>query len=229
MKLSIIIPFFNEAATLSEVIVTIKELDLGEIEKEIIVVDDGSTDESYRIASGHTDILLLQNRVNQGKGSAVSIGIEKATGDYVIIQDADLELDPNDINALLDLAISERCQVVYGSRILDGMSKDRSPLFFWGGRLITQICNGLYGTNLSDEACGYKLFKRELLDKIKFQSKGFSWEPEITARIAKKGITIAEVPVSYNPRSKAQGKKLNFYDGIHACWTLIKYRFVKND
>jgi len=227
MKLSIIIPFFNEAATLAEVIGAIKELDLGQTEKEIIVVDDGSTDKSYEEASKHNGIHLLQHEMNQGKGAAVSTGMAKATGDYIIIQDADLELDPHDITLLLELAISNELQVVYGSRILDGIGKARSPVFFWGGRLVTAICNALYGTHLSDEACGYKLFHKDVLEMITFHSKGFSWEPEITAKIAKQNITIAEVPVSYNPRSKDQGKKLSFADGVNACLTLIKYRFVK--
>lgn len=226
MKLSVIIPSFNEEATLIEVIDSIVNLDLGDIEKEIIVVDDGSTDDSYELARARNDIILLQHAINQGKGAAVRTGIEKATGDYLIVQDADLELDPHDIKNILDLAIKEKVQVVYGSRILDGMSKDRSPIFFWGGRMVTLFCNLLYGTNLSDEACGYKMFKRELLQEIKFRSNGFSWEPEITAKIAKCGIKIYEVPVSYYPRSVQQGKKLQFSDGIHAFLTLLKYRFV---
>jgi len=226
MKLSIIIPFYNEEATISEVITNIKKLNLGTIEKEIIVVDDGSTDQGLQLAKAQHDIMLIEHPKNLGKGAAVASGIEKVSGDFVIVQDADLELDSHDIKSILDKAISENAQVVYGSRNLNGTSKNRSPVFFWGGRMVTVICNILFGTELTDEACGYKLFRRELLQKVKFHSKGFSWEPEITAKLAKRGVHIFEVPVSYNPRSKHEGKKLNISDGIHACWTLIKYRFV---
>jgi glycosyltransferase involved in cell wall biosynthesis len=163
---------------------------------------------------------------NKGKGAAVKSGIERATGDIIIIQDADLEYDPQDFNALIDPIIKGKAKVVYGSRRLNKNNKKHSGfLFFVGGISITWLFNLLYFQHISDEPTCYKVFRADIIKNIEIKGRGFNWEPEVSAKIAKKRIKIFEVPIKYYPRSKKQGKKIKWRDGFEAIWTLIKYRF----
>ena len=225
MRLSIIIPVYNEEKTVGVIINKVKNLELP-IEKEIIVVDDGSKDKSYEIAKKIKGIRLLRHEKNKGKGAAVKTGLKNARGDIVIIQDADLELDPEQIPKIIQPIIEKKADVVYGSRELEGDGKKRSPLFYFGGKFVTFLTNLLYKTRLTDEPCGYKAFRTEILKSIKIDSDRFEWEPEVTAKIAKRKIMIYEVPVSSTSRSTEEGKKLKRRDGLKAVLTLLKYKFV---
>jgi|SRR3989344_156598 len=223
MKLSIVIPVYNEEETVKQVIEKVKKVNLP-IEKEIIVVDDGSNDKSFEIIKKINGIRIIRHKRNMGKGAAVKSALKYATGDIFIIQDADLELDPEEIPKVIDLIVQGKARVVYGSRNIHIKKESKSLLFYFGGRVITLITNFLYGTNLTDEPCGYKAFKTELLRNIKIKSNRFEWEPEITAKIAKRGIKIYEVPVKGESRSMKQGKKLRRRDGLKALLILLKYR-----
>ena len=226
MKLSIIIPAYNERSTIKEIIKKVKEVKLP-IEKEIIVVDDGSTDGTTEIIKEMEKEIdkVVYHGKNRGKGAAIRSGIKVATGELILIQDADLEYDPEDYEKLLRPILKGKAQVVYGSRF----TGERKNMFFthWiGNRFLTLITNILYGTTLSDMETCYKLFKREVIKDIKIKSDRFNFEPEITAKILKKKIRIYEVPISYSGREYSEGKKISWKDGIIALWTLIKYRFV---
>jgi dolichol-phosphate mannosyltransferase len=227
LRLSVIIPCHNESATLAEILKKIIDVD---IEKEIIFVDDGSGDGSLDIASkfvGRCRITLLKHDKNKGKGAAVRTGIKYATGDIIIIQDADLENDPEDYHPILEKFRDSGTTVVYGSRNLK-KSNERFNIRFWlGGVVLSKITNLLYGSNITDEPTCYKAFRRSVISDIEFKGDSFDWEPEITAKLLKAGYKIKEVPISYYPRSFEQGKKLRMKDGIIAAWTLLKYRFVK--
>jgi len=224
MKLSIIIPAYNEEATIKEIISRVKKQEVS-IKKEIVVVDDGSSDLTPKILRKIKGIKLITHEVNKGKGSAIRTGLEKVTGDIVLIQDADLELSPSDYPALIEPILKNNAPVVYGSRIL-GKDNDKNQFFYYaGGRLVTAVANLLYGIKITDEPIGYKVFKTDLLKSLNLECKGFEFCPEVTAKIAKRKIPIHEVPVSYNPRTTKEGKKLQFKDGIEAVWILLKYRF----
>jgi len=225
MKISIIIPCYNEEKTIEEVIKRVKQLKLS-AKKEIIVVDDGSQDSSFKIMSRINGIKIIKHKKNKGKGAAIRRALEEVTGDIVLIQDADLELDPIQIPNLIKPIIEGKAEVVYGSRNLVKNNSKKTPLFYIGGRLITWITNLLYKTNLTDEPCGYKIFKAKIIKNIKIESDRFEWEPEITAKISKQGIKIYEVPVKANSRSIKEGKKLRRRDGVKALWTLLKYKFT---
>lgn len=228
-KLSIIIPIYNEEATLNEIIDRILRVDLSGsgFEKELIAVDDASTDGSWKILQNRlADFTRVEKHsINRGKGASIRTALEHVSGDYIIIQDADLEYDPDEYINLLNPVIKGKSEVVYGSRF----TGERRNMFLhhWiGNRFLTGITNILYGTTLSDMETCYKLFKREILQGIVIRSNRFNFEPEITAKILKKGIRIYETPISYTGREYAEGKKITWRDGFSALWTIFKYRFT---
>ncbi len=229
-KLSVIIPVYNERKTIVEILRKVENVNLQDLgfEKEIIIVDDGSTDGTREILKKLTNkYKIIFHAKNKGKGSAIKSGLRKATGDYVIIQDADLEYDPNDYKNLLECAIKNKAQVVYGSRALNPKNRYSHFIYYLGGKFLSLLTSFFYGVKITDEATGYKLFKTDLLKKIPIQSEGFDFCPEITAKILKQKIKIFEVPINYYPRKKEEGKKIRISDGIKAAFILIKLRFEK--
>ena len=229
MKLSVVIPCYNEERTLAAVLERVLAAPPGEVAKEILVVDDGSSDRSVAIAAEfaarHPGVVVsLRQPSNLGKGAAVRAGFAKATGDIVLIQDADLEYDPNDYPALLAPFARPEVMVVYGSRIKG--SKNRSyNRYYWGGRAVTLFTNLLYGSHITDEPTGYKAFRRTFLETIPLECSGFEFCPEITAKVLRRGVTIHEVPIAYHPRSFQEGKKINWRDGFAALGTLLRFRW----
>ena len=229
MKLSIIIPVYNEEQTIGTVVERVRAVDLGEIEKEIIVANDGSDDGTQRAIEavpigGPTPLRVYESPINLGKGAAIRLGLKYATGDVILIQDADLELDPNEYGALLAPIIGGE-HVVYGSRFLRpvaGISR-RTRL---ANRLLTWLTNLLYLTRLTDMETGYKVFRREVLQRIRLRAVGFDFEPELTAKLLLAGYRIVEVPISYNPRRRDEGKKIQWFDGLDAAYLLIKCRLI---
>lgn len=240
MKLSIIIPVFNEQKTIVAVLEKIQQLQLPKsIEKEVIVVDDGSKDntaslvETFVLANKKDKIHFYKHKKNVGKGAAVRTGIEHATGEYIVIQDADLEYNPEDIRTLLDVVLQKKADVVYGTRLkrLPHFSKEEKTgqflLHYAGNKFLSLMTSALYGQWITDMETCYKMFPKKAADNIKLFAKGFEFEPEITAKLMKRGFHIYEVPIKTKPRSYNEGKKLNtFIDGRKALWTLLKYRFV---
>lgn len=223
---SILIPMYNEENTISFVLNKIKKTMAGQ-DYEIIVVDDGSTDNSANqvqtfIAINPNMNIQYYHQKNLGKGGAIRTAMANASGEVLVVQDADLEYNPDDILPLLE-PFKNGEKVVYGSRNLDPKNREHSSLFFyWGGLLVTYVTNWLFGSNLTDEATGYKLFHASLLQEIDFSNNDFAWEPEFTAKILKKNISIIELPIQYKPRSKSEGKKISWKDGIKAIWVLFK-------
>ena len=236
MKLSIIVPAFNEARTIAALLEAVRAVDLGGLglEREILVVSDGSTDETAAVARAQPGVEVHEYQPNRGKGAAVRHGIQHASGDLILIQDADLEYDPQDYLTLLPPLCDGRAQVVYGSRLL-GYEKQfgkhavrrhqrayRSA--YLGGRVVTEFANLLYGTHLTDAPTCYKCFRADVIRAITIEHDRFDWEPEVTAKILRSGIEIFEVPISYRPRSFEEGKKIGVRDGLAALWTLARYR-----
>jgi len=230
LGLSVIMPIYNEAATLEEIIRRVRATGLA---YEIIAVDDGSSDGSPGILArlqhnGHPPLRLLRHECNLGKGAAIRSGLTAATGDLILVQDADLEYDPADYPALLAPFAKPGVEVVYGSR-----NRRRNPkssfAFYWGGRLLSWVANGLYGSRITDEATGYKVIKADLLRDIGLETDGFEFCPEVTAKLLRRGVIIYEVPISYVPRSRGEGKKIRWHDGLAAIWTLFKYRFFRRE
>lgn len=222
MLLSIIIPAFNEVAFLPEVIRKVGETPY---DKEIIIVDDGSTDgtSEYLKDLREESVKIIFHEKNMGKGAAFRSGLSASTGDVIIVQDADLEYDPRDYPALLGPIIDGKADVVYGSRFLGGPHR---VLFFWhsvGNFFITLISNMLTDLNLTDMETGYKAFRREVFKHISIESNRFGFEPEITAKVAKKGFRIYEVPISYSGRGYEEGKKITWKDGVAAIFAVLKY------
>lgn len=223
LRLSVIMPVYNEERTLLDIIEKIKSIN---IEKELIIVDDGSNDKTKQILDNfkNSSIKIIRHLYDKGKGTAVRTALEYIDGDIVIIQDADLEYDPGDILKLLKPVKEGKAEVIYGSRF----TGERRNMFFWhfiGNQFLTFLTNVLYNTTLSDMETGYKLIKTSILKNLNLKCKRFEFEPEVTAKILKKGIRIYEVPISYAGREYHQGKKITWKDGIPAILTLLKYRF----
>jgi glycosyltransferase involved in cell wall biosynthesis len=229
VKLSIIIPVYNEEQTISEVVERVRAVDIGDIEKEIIIANDGSSDgtrrsiESSRWISDPR-IKTYDNPINVGKGGAVRIGLKYATGDIILIQDADLELDPEEYGGLLAPILDGRTDVVYGSRFLSpvGRISLRTRVANKG---LTWFANLLFGGRLTDMETAYKVFRRRALDGIRLRCVGFDFEPELTAKFLLARQKIVEVPVRYNPRRADEGKKIRWTDGVDAVYALLKCRF----
>lgn len=237
MKLSIIIPAFNESRTIGKVLQALAALQIPHIIIELIVVDDGSTDgtdkEVEKLKQRIKNMQLIKHLKNKGKGTAVKTGIAHAQGDYLLIQDADVEYDPKYIPILLEPVYQKKAQVVYGTRLnrLPNIFKEESkPLFllhYFGNRMLSLLTSILYGQWITDMETGYKLFPKKALEKINIHAKGFEFEPEITAKILKNNYKIFEIPIVTTPRGYKEGRKINaLKDGPRALWTLIKYKFV---
>lgn len=245
MRLSIIMPVYNERATLEDIVQRVQAVDLTvnaqnsnpvlsgpvEFEREIIIVDDGSTDGTRDVLDDWREdpppnMQIIYHEHNSGKGAALRTGFQHATGDVIVIQDADLEYDPRDYVKLLEPLLEGRSPVVYGSRFLGGPRAAMSLTHTLGNQLLTIITNVLYGTSLSDMETCYKCFRRDVIDGMTLRSRAFEIEPELTAKILKRGYTIFEVPISYNGRDFHEGKKISWKDGFSALRTLVRYRFV---
>ena len=224
MKLSVIIPAYNEIGTIEKILGRVAAVPL---DKEIVVVDDGSTDGTRQLLAGLNlpGLRVFFHEKNQGKGGAVVTGFAQAQGDILLIQDADLEYDPEDYPALVEPILSGRAQVVYGSRLLKKDNPRGSWSFYLGGLVVTLATNLIYQTWLTDEPTCYKVFTRQVIQDLTIEGKGFDWEPEITAKILRKGIKIVEVPIAYHPRPLEEGKKIRPWDGLEALWTLLRWRF----
>jgi len=229
MKLSIIIPVYNEQQTVGAVIDRVCAVGLDDIEKEIIVADDGSTDRTAEIVNQRREscaevIKVHTSLINLGKGAAIRFGLEYATGDIILIQDADLELNPEEYTCLLDPILRQEAQVVYGSRFRQRSS--RIPLrTCLANRFLTTFTNLLFGAHLTDMETAYKAFTRQAIRSVRLRCVGFDFEPEVTAKLLKAGQRIYEIPISYAPRTANEGKKIKWIDGIEAVYTLLKCRF----
>jgi glycosyltransferase involved in cell wall biosynthesis len=226
-KLSIVVPVFNERNTLVEILRRMRAVELPDgVEREIIVVDDGSSDGTRDVLNqlGDSTVRVVMHEVNRGKGAALRTGFAHASGEYVLVQDADLEYDPEDWPRMLNPVLRGKARVVYGSRFT-GERRNMLLLHWIGNRFLSMTTNVLYNTTLSDMETCYKLIERDLVESMKLHSNRFDIEPEITAKILKRGIRIYEVPISYSGREFDEGKKITWRDGFSALWTLVKYRF----
>jgi glycosyltransferase involved in cell wall biosynthesis len=226
-KLSVVVPVYNERNTLVEIVRRMRLVKLPEnIETEIIVVDDGSDDGTRDVLSqlGDSTVRIVTHDTNRGKGAAVRTGFEHATGEYVLVQDADLEYDPDDWPKLLNPVVRGKARVVYGSRFT-GERRNMAFSHWAGNRFLSLVTNVLYNTTLSDVETCYKLIDRQLLQQFTLRSERFDFEPEITAKLLKQGVRIYEVPVSYAGRESDAGKKITWRDGVSAFRALVKYRF----
>jgi glycosyltransferase involved in cell wall biosynthesis len=226
MKVSVVIPSYNEVNTIKEIL---RRVQAENIAEEILIVDDGSTDGTRDILNdfkGKEPYRIIFHEQNQGKGAAVRTGIQQSKGDIIIIQDADLEYNPREYKKLLEPILDGLAEVVYGSRFLGG---PRRPTMFWhmvANKLLTFMTNILYNNILTDMETGYKVFLREVVQDMPLRANRFDFEPEFTAKILKRKVRIFEVPITFNPRDYSEGKKIGFGDAFQAVWTLIKYRFI---
>ncbi len=233
MKVSIIIPAYNEELTIALIIKKVKKVKLpSKFTKEIIVIDDCSEDKTKNILKKIKGIKVLTHKKNQGKGKAVRTGLEKAKGDLIIIQDADLEYDPNDYPRLIEPILKGKIKVVYGSRLRTYPVKltgtNRTPLLahFIGNKFLTLFTNFLYGCEITDMETCYKVFHRDVIKELVLRAERFDFEPEITAKILKRGYKIHEIPIKVKPRGYNEGKKIGWKDGFGAVYALVKYRFI---
>jgi glycosyltransferase involved in cell wall biosynthesis len=225
-KLSVIVPVFNERSTVAEIVRRMRLVELP-VDREIVIVDDGSDDGTVAVLTQLADstVRVVKHAANRGKGAAIRTGLEIATGDLVLVQDADLEYDPEDWPRLLAPVLKGRARVVYGSRFT-GERRNMLFLHWVGNRFLSLVTNVLYNSTLSDMETCYKLFERDVLDGIRIEADRFDFEPEFTAKVLRRGIRIYEVPISYAGREPDEGKKITWQDGVVALWTLVKYRFV---
>ena len=232
-KLTVVIPAFNEVKTIERVLERVRAAPLPDgVDLEIVVVDDASTDGTQAkleelTASGEVAFKLVKHGENQGKGAALRSGFAAATGDFVLVQDADLEYHPRDYPVLLQPLLEEGADVVYGSRFLGGPHR---VLFFWhyqGNKLLTLMSNMFTDLNLSDMETGYKVFRKEVLDRLTLNSNRFAIEPEMTAKVSKQRVRIYEVPISYAGRTYAEGKKIGWKDGVAAVWAIVRYNLFR--
>jgi dolichol-phosphate mannosyltransferase len=229
VKLSIIIPVYNEEQTIGTIVERVLAVDLGDIESEVIIADDGSSDGTREAMAGSAwisdpRVRIYANRINVGKGCAVRLGLSYATGDVILIQDADLELDPQEYGLLLAPILDGRSAVVFGSRFLKPVARIKLKARI-ANRGLTWFANLLFGARLTDMETAYKAFRREVLDGIRLRCVAFDFEPEFTAKVLLKGHRILEVPISYHPRRPDEGKKIRWVDGLDAVYTLLKCRF----
>lgn len=231
-KLSIIIPCYNEVKNIAEVIERVASVDVG-LEKEIIVVDDGSVDgtmnvlQEIRSKIGGSSVLKVHfSMLNAGKGYAIRIGLKYVTGDVVIIQDADMEYDPNDYAKIIKPIVKGEADVVYGSRFL-GRPRPEGMAFanFIANKTLAILATVLYGKQITDEATAYKAFRRDVIESVNLTCHRFEFCPEVTSKVLKKKYRLVEVPISYRGRTTLEGKKITWWDGVVAIWTLLKYRF----
>ena len=229
LKLSVIIPVYNEEKTIKNVIDKVKGVKLNGIRKEIVVVDDFSSDATGDILKKikNKAIKIFSHKINMGKGAAIRTGLRNCTGNIILIQDADLEYNPREYGKLLKPLLDNTAQVVYGSRIaaIRRNIKNMYKLHYFGNVFLTLVTNLLYGAKITDMETGYKVFKKDVIKGINLRAKRFDFEPEITAKILKKGFKIHEVPISFAGRKFEEGKKINWTDGVKAVYYLIKYRF----
>ncbi len=232
MKLSVIIPAYNESATIREVVAKASDVDLGEVEKEIIVVDDGSQDDTARILKTIPNIHVVVHARNSGKGAAISSGIRAATGDWVIIQDADLEYDPADYRTVIEPLLRGECDVAMGSRFLYERpvfwGKRRSPYFihYIGNLTVIAVTNFLYGRSFTDYEGCYKAFARRTLGEVPVSATGFEFDNELICKLLRLGYRVVEVPITYRPRTYESGKKITWKHGIKILWTIVKWRLA---
>lgn len=224
MKLSVLVPVYNEADTIATVLEQVMALP---IDLEVLVADDGSTDATWDVLEGlaHERLRIFRQPENRGKGAALRALIPEARGDYVVVQDGDLEYDPADLVTMLETALAHDAPVVYGNR-RHGEYRRSYERYYWGGQVVTHITNLLYGTRLHDEPVCYKMFRREILQGLPLRCERFEFCPEVTALVVLAGHPIREVDISYNPRSFAEGKKIHWRDGVEALWTLLRLRFT---
>ncbi len=225
-KISIVIPAYNEEKTIAEIIHRVKKTEIG-LEKEIIVIDDGSNDGTREILKNLADesLKVIFHEKNLGKGVALRTGFSQATGDIILVQDVDLEYDPRDYPRLLEPILDGRADVVYGSRFLGGPHR---VLLFWhyvGNKFLTTLCNLCANLNLTDMETGFKLFRREVLEKIRLKSNRFGFEPEITVKVGRLRLRVYEVPISYSGRDYSEGKKITWKDGLAAIFHILRFRF----
>ena len=230
MKLSIIIPVYNEARTIKQIVEKVEKVNLGKIKKELIIINDCGGDNSEEIIKKlikrYKNIKLINHIVNQGKGAAIRTGLKNFTGDLVIIQDGDLEYNPEEYKKLIKPILDKRTKVVYGSRLLGKIRGFNVPTHYLGNKILSLVTTLLYFRKVTDMEKCYKIMTSDVIKNIKLRAKRFDFEPEITAKIIKKGYKIIEIPIDYNSRSFQEGKKITWKDGLKAIYYLIKYRFT---